>query len=105
MDEVDHPSLQLLGFCDMSQSAYAAVIYLKVTVEETRSASTLAAKTRVAFLKTVTIPRLEIQLALLPVRLIHSIKCALKDKIPLDPPTCFTDSRTALCWIRHAKKE
>ena len=105
LNEVDHPQLQLVGFCDASQGAYAAVVYLRVSARDTSSVSILAAKTRVAPLKTITIPRLELLSALLLSRLIHSVECALRDEVDLELPICFTDSRITLCWIRHTEKE
>lgn len=53
-------SCQLHGFCDASQSAYAAVVYLRITDFAHTHITLLAAKTRVAPLKQVTLPRLEL---------------------------------------------
>jgi hypothetical protein len=96
-------SLQLVGFCDASQRAYAAVVYLKTNTSTGTTLSILAAKTRVAPLKTVTIPRLELLSALLLARLVKTVSDSLLTQ--LEPPTCFTDSLIALCWIRHVEKE
>ena len=97
-------SIQLVGFCDASQSAYAAIMYLRVMGLAT-SVLILASKTRVAPLKTVTIPRLELLSALLLARLINSIDQALKKGIHLEPPLCFTDSKITLGWVHGAGKE
>ena len=69
------------------------------------TAMIIAAKSRVAPLKTLTILRLELLAALLLSRLIHSVASALKDEIQLVPPVCFTDSKITLCWIQHIGKE
>ena len=50
------PTLQLIGFCDASQMAYAADMYLRATIDNDSTQTLLTAKTRVAPLKTVTIP-------------------------------------------------
>ena len=69
------------------------------------TATIIAAKSRVAPLKTLTILRLELLAALLLSRLIHSVASALKDEIQPGPPVCFTDSKITLCWIQHIGKE
>ena len=54
-------SLQLLGFSDVSELAFAAVVYLCVAVStEKVYVSFVASKTRVAPIKQLTIPRLEL---------------------------------------------
>ena len=99
------PTLQLIGFYDASQMAYAAVMYLRATIDNESTLTLLTAKTRVAPLKTVTIPRLELLSALLLARLINTVSCALENEVKLNLPVCFTDSRIALCWVRHDTKE
>ena len=95
----------LIGFCDASQSAYAAVVYLRAKTGHQWSSTLLAAKTRVAPLKIVTIPRLELLSGLLLARLMRAIHHALESEIQLDMPTCYTDSQIALCWIKEEDKE
>uniref|UniRef100_A0A1X7TJM6 Uncharacterized protein n=2 Tax=Amphimedon queenslandica TaxID=400682 RepID=A0A1X7TJM6_AMPQE len=64
-------NLILVGFCDASLRAYAAVIY---AFDERQNCMFVASKTRVAPLKTQTISRLELLGALLLARLIVSVK-------------------------------
>ena len=53
--------LQVIGFCDASEKAFAAVTYLRAVYEDkTISCSLVASKTRVAPVKNVSIPRLEL---------------------------------------------
>ncbi|CAG7717748.1 unnamed protein product, partial [Allacma fusca] len=52
--------LQLLGFCDASEKAYAAAVYLKSVNADEVSINLLIAKTRVAPKKQETLPRLEL---------------------------------------------
>ena len=61
----------LHGFADASHAAYAAAVYL-VTDDNNQGASAtlLIAKTKLALIKTVSIPRLELSAALLLTRLI-----------------------------------
>lgn len=54
-------SLQLHGFSDVSELAFAAVVYLRVAVStEEVYVSFVTSKTRVAPIKQLTIPRLEL---------------------------------------------
>ncbi|GFW03549.1 integrase catalytic domain-containing protein [Trichonephila clavipes] len=89
----------LHGFCDASTKAYAAVVYLKSKQE----IHLVSAKTRVAPIKQLTIPRLELSGALLLAELISVIQKALRTK----PAECFlwTDSTIVLNWINNDLKE
>ena len=96
--------IQLHGFSDTSEKAYGAIIYLRV---ETPSGdvivSLLSSKTKVAPLKTVTIPRLELQAALILARLITSTRTA--QSLSQVKYQCWTDADIVLKWIQeHASK-
>ncbi len=101
--EID--SHQLCGFCDASTRAYAAVVYLVLRAEGQTVVRFVAAKTRVAPLQPLTIPRLELLSALLLSRLITSVSDSIKSILPLSEPRCFTDSQVALFWIHGTSKE
>ena len=93
----------LCGFCDASERAYAAVIYLVQVTEDRTVTSFVAAKTRVAPLHRQTIPRLELLSALLLSRLMRTVASSLQYlTIELK---CFTDSQIALYWIKGVDKE
>ena len=63
----------------------------------------LCSKTRVAPMKSVTIPRLELLSGLLLSRLVHTVTLALSSKLILSEGLYYTDSRIALCWISGRK--
>ena len=63
-------SYTLCGFCDASTTAYVAVVYLVMKTRRTTHTQFVVAKTRVAPMQTLTIPRLELLSALLLSRLI-----------------------------------
>lgn len=81
----------LHGFCDASEDAYAAVVYLRmVDTEDNVHITMVAAKTKVAPIKRLTIPRLELCGALLLAKLIAHIKDVFG--IPMEQIMNWTDS-------------
>ncbi|XP_055526967.1 uncharacterized protein LOC129719602 [Wyeomyia smithii] len=91
-------NIQLHTFVDASLSGYAAVVYLRFEQEKTVECAIVGAKTRVAPLKFVSIPRLELQAAVIGVRLADRIMQSLSFKV--HQRFFWTDSRDVLCWIR-----
>ena len=98
-------SVRLAGFCDASERAYGAVVYLRLEGDGGARVRFLASKTRVAPTKAMTIPRLELMSALLLSRLCKSVEEALKEVVELEETSCFTDSRVALHWIRGVDQQ
>ncbi|XP_043263933.1 uncharacterized protein LOC122404103 [Colletes gigas] len=98
----DTMSVEIHGFCDASLAAYSAVTYLRVTAMSNVTSSTLImAKTRVAPIKTQSIPVLELNGAVLLAELIVHVERSLSLKV--DQIICWTDSTIALAWLRkHA---
>ena len=92
-------SYQLHGYSDASSRAYAAVVYLRIDVGNGEfRVSLLAAKTKVAPVKTVSIPNLELCGAALLVKLIrHVKKLGFLDSIPV---FAWSDSQIVLTWLR-----
>lgn len=87
--------LELHGYCDASQMAYAAVIYIRV-IKEDGSIYTrlLTAKTRVAPIKTVSVPRLELCGAVLLTKLLREVGDVLN--VPQKNIHAYTDSSIVL---------
>ena len=91
-------SCQAHYFSDASETGYGAVAYLRMTDGEGRThCSFLVGKARVAPLKTVTIPRLELTAATVAVRLDAQIKRELE--IEVDSSVFWTDSTVVLRYI------
>ncbi|XP_070142302.1 uncharacterized protein [Drosophila kikkawai] len=68
-------TIKLHVFVDASQSAFAAVAYWRVMYEDGNVlASFVCAKTKCAPMRTMSIPRLELQAAVLGTRLINTVK-------------------------------
>lgn len=90
-------SFQLHGFCDASQHAYAAAVYLRAEVNNEIITHLLTCKSKVAPLKTLTIPRLELCAAeLLSRLLVWTIKHL---SFPAMPTFAWSDSSVTLSWI------
>ena len=91
-------SIELHGFCDASQSGYGACIYLKSTNADSKvKVSLLCSKSRVAPIKTRTIPRLELCAMQLLTKLYVQVSAALSVKI--NHTYFWSDSTIALNWI------
>lgn len=88
----------LQGFADASEAAYGCVIYIRIVHDDgTILCTLLAAKTRVAPLKKITIPRLELNAAVLLSSLMDKVKSALK--IPNLKLQAWSDSAIVLYWL------
>jgi len=93
---------QLHVFGDASKLAYAAVAFLRVDTGAGVKVHLLQAKARVAPVKTVTIPRLELLSCTIASRLSMSVRKALS--LEAVPIFHWSDSTTALAWVRRASE-
>ncbi|XP_011859874.1 PREDICTED: uncharacterized protein LOC105557286 [Vollenhovia emeryi] len=95
--------VELHGFSDASQLAMAAVIYISVHDSNGATFSLVCSKTKVAPLKRLSIPRLELTAALLLSRLMQYVKATLN--MDVTATHMWTDSLVTLSWIRsHASR-
>ncbi|XP_031351735.1 uncharacterized protein LOC116177021 [Photinus pyralis] len=91
---------QLLGFCDASEKGYACAVYLRIELpNDTVKSSLIIAKSRVAPLKTVSLPRLELLGAALLAELLKFIIDLLSKLISINEVLAFTDSQVVLAWL------
>ncbi|UYV67872.1 hypothetical protein LAZ67_5002317 [Cordylochernes scorpioides] len=84
-------------FCDASQRGYGAVAYLRSETGRENTLTLIWSKVRLAPMKSITIPRLELMAMVLGARLANAIQAALKRKCET---TLWSDSTTALSWIK-----
>ena len=74
-------SIQLHVFCDASEKAFVAAVYLRVEIENDIEVNLVIAKTRVTPLKPLSIPRLELQAAVMGCRVAGKLQEELELKI------------------------
>ncbi|XP_029166200.1 uncharacterized protein LOC114937005 [Nylanderia fulva] len=96
----DNLTLELHGFADASNRAYAAVVYMRVfhSLSEYR-VNLIAAKSKVAPVKTLSISRLELNAVVLLSRLVKWLINSLN--LSNTSIHCWTDSTITLAWLRQ----
>ena len=86
-------------FVDASQGAYGACVYARyVYIDASVSVRLIAAKTRVAPVATMSIPRLELMGAILGLQLTLTVVDILQ--VPITEVEFWSDSMNVLWWIR-----
>ncbi|XP_049323488.1 uncharacterized protein LOC125783001 [Astyanax mexicanus] len=98
--QLDHA--QLHHFSDASENGYGTVTYLRLQNQNNVHVSFLLGKSRVAPLKQITIPRLELTAAVLAVRIDKMLRTELQ--LPLDDSCFWTDSTSVLKYIKNEEK-
>lgn len=94
----DTVQYELHGFSDASMNAYAAVIYIRlISLSGEMSSTLLIGKSKVAPIKTLSIPRLELAAAVLLSRLMEFVQASLH--LTAAPCYCWTDSTVVLAWV------
>lgn len=95
---VNPTSIQLHGFADASERAYGAAIYVRsILADETVHVALLCSKSRVAPMKKLTIPRLELCAMQLLVHLVQKVLSTINFSI--DEIFYWSDSMIALYWL------
>ncbi|KAJ8704743.1 hypothetical protein PYW07_011931 [Mythimna separata] len=91
-------TMELHGFSDASSAAYAAVVYIRV-VDDFGNVYVhlVTSKTRVAPIKQVSIPRLELCGAVLLAKLLQEVSVVLN--VPKTNLRAWTDSTVVLAWL------
>ncbi|XP_062713978.1 uncharacterized protein LOC134290794 [Aedes albopictus] len=96
-------SLQLHVFMDASETAYSCVAYFRIEDQERGFRCVLvSSQTKVAPLKPLSIPRLELQAAVIGTRLMKSIQQT--HTLLICRRVIWSDSRTVLSWIQSDQR-
>lgn len=91
--------VQLHSFCDASELAYGACIFARSSNSEGQiRVQLIAAKSKVAPLKRLSIPRLELSAAVLAARLYNKVLESLD--MPIQSAYFWSDSTVTLEWLR-----
>lgn len=95
---LDDLSVELHGFCDASISAYAAVVYTRIIDFNSKvHVNLVTCRTKVAPVKQISVPRLELMGATLLSELIIEVAEVLY--IPKKNIYAWTDSTVVLAWL------
>ena len=90
--------MELHGFCDASEAAYAGAVYLRATdVKGSVHVSLVMAKTKVTPLKRLSIPQLELCSGLLLSKILSHVADTLG--ISSNNVCAWTDSQVVLGWL------
>ncbi|GBM13379.1 hypothetical protein AVEN_45203-1, partial [Araneus ventricosus] len=96
--DINESSLTLHTFCDASTLAYATCVFLRAEKEGKVTCQLIQARSRIAPLKGISIPRMELLACNIGARLANSVK---KDLNLVDIESFFwSDSMDALYWIK-----
>ncbi|GFX97420.1 integrase catalytic domain-containing protein [Trichonephila clavipes] len=88
----------LQGFADASEAVYEAVVYLQCFLHNgAAKVSILASKSRVAPIRVISIPRLELCACILLAQLVKKIRSTLR--LNISDIVLHTDSTIALAWL------
>ena len=94
-------SLQLHAFSDASKDGFGAVVYLRAEDDSCVDVSLVMAKARVAPIHQQTIPKLELQGALMASRLVEY--CRKELTLPLASVFYWCDATTVLRWLNTSR--
>lgn len=101
----DATNVQLHVFCDASENAYGACLYVRCSDSNgSVKSELLTARSRVAPVKNLTIPRLEVNTAVLGSKLLAATKRALERVLKVQSSTLWTDSQIVRTWITSSSK-
>lgn len=98
-----YSDIELHGFSDASQNAYGACVYIRAVNQGRNSCNLLCARSKVAPLKSLTIPRLELSGALLLCQLIQKVQSSVR--LNFSNTYYWTDSTIVLAWIKSTTRQ
>ncbi|XP_049868256.1 uncharacterized protein LOC126368368 isoform X1 [Pectinophora gossypiella] len=103
MCKSEHQTFQLIGFSDASNVAYGCAIYVRtIDMQGKVQMSLLCSKSRINPIapKQLTIPRLELNAALLLAKLASKVYNTISQKQIVNEVHLYTDSQVVLAWLK-----
>lgn len=94
---------ELHVFADASNLAYGTCAYMAFRYEDSTEVSFLMARSRVAPIRYLSVPKLELNAAVLGVRLMRTLRHELD--LPLENTFLWSDSTTVLQWIKSTSSK
>ena len=102
MSDESFSAVQLHVFCDASEAAYGCVAYLRVSLKSgSHVCSFVMSKARLAPIKTITLPRLELNAARAGARMSHLVVHSVD--LPIEDVHYWSDSTLTLQYINNKK--
>lgn len=99
-------SLDIVGFCDASTNGYASVVYVRTeSLTGQVNVTFLCARSKVAPMTKVTLPRLELCAAVLLAKLIAHVRDQYSPRKSIDHIYAFSDSMITLHWLQSSPKK
>ena len=95
-------SIQLHAFADASQDGFGAVLYLRLDSEAGVRVTFVMAKARVAPIHQLSVPRLELQAALMSTRLVSFFLS--ETTLPIHAIFFWSDAITVLRWLNSSHR-
>ena len=96
--------IEINGFCDSYAQAYCRVVYVRVVCSHDVEVNLWAGKCRVAPVKDVSIPRLELLDCVLLSKLVVSVINAARLEVQVRKVFCWTYSQIVVWWIKQSRK-
>ncbi|KMQ82315.1 integrase core domain protein, partial [Lasius niger] len=97
--KINIENIQLHCFVDASEKAYGAVVYFRYHHKNALQSRMVVSKSRVAPLKKLSLPRLELMAALIGVRLSKTVQRYFKEQLYI-VPYYWSDSSIVLHWVK-----
>ncbi|XP_062713763.1 uncharacterized protein LOC115256765 [Aedes albopictus] len=95
--------LDLHVFVDASEEAYACTAYFRIVDRGQIRCALVSAKTKVAPLNPMSVPRLELQAAVIGVRLMKAVQD--NHSLPISRRVIWGDSKTVQSWLRSDQRK
>ena len=105
-DQAEILKIELHGFADASTVAYGACVYVRTLYKNNLVTNNLiSSKSRVAPIKTITLPRLELCALTILANLINKMVSIFQDLIDFSSVNLWSDSKIVLAWCNdHPNK-